>query len=438
MNALLTDLYELTMAAGYFEAGMHRDVATFEMSIRRLPKNRGFVLACGIPQAVEYLRDLRFEREEIDYLRGLRQFARVRPEFFDFLAGMRFTGEVRAVQEGTPVFPGEPLLTVRAPIIEAQIAETYLLSTVSFQSMVATKAARVVDAAEGRSVVEFGTRRAHSPEAGVLAGRAAYIGGCVGTSNVLTGFRYGIPVYGTAAHSWVQAFSSEMESYRRLQMLLGEGTIYLIDTYDTVEGARKAATLGRPLWGVRLDSGDLEALSREVRGILDRAGLSDAKIMASGDLNEYSVRELVRGGAPIDAFGVGTELATSADAPSLSAVYKLVEIETDGSTRYTVKLSTDKLVVPAGKQIWRYPDRDCITRWDERIEKRGAQPLVKRIMAAGETTEPLPDERAARAHAAVSVAGLPAGCRMHERPQAYAVEYSAELRRLLEEARRAI
>jgi nicotinate phosphoribosyltransferase len=438
MNALLTDLYELTMAAGYFEAGMHRDIATFEMSIRRLPKNRGFVLACGIPQAVAYLGDLRFAREEIEYLGSLPQFARVRPEFFDFLAELRFTGEVRAVAEGTPVFPGEPLMTVRAPIIEAQIAETYLLSIVAFQSMVATKAARVVAAAEGRSVVEFGTRRAHSPEAGVLAGRAAYIGGCIGTSNVLTGFRYGVPVYGTAAHSWVQAFPSEMESYRRLQTLLGEGTIYLIDTYDTVEGARKAAALGRPLWGVRLDSGDLAALSREVRGILDRAGLTDAKIMASGDLDEYRIRALVRDGAPIDAFGVGTELATSADAPSLPAVYKLVEIETNGSTRYTTKLSTDKLVMPGGKQIWRYADHDCITRWDERIEDGEARPLVNRIMAAGELTGPLADERAAREYAARSLAGLPEGCRMHEQPQEFGVEYSASLRRLLEEARRGI
>lgn len=438
MNALLTDLYELTMAAGYFEAGMHRDIATFEMSIRRLPKNRGFVLACGIPQAVEYLRNLRFAREEIDYLRSLQQLARVRPEFFDFLAELRFTGEVRAMAEGTPVFPGEPLMTVRAPIVEAQIAETYLLSIVAFQSMVATKAARVVAAAEGRGVVEFGTRRAHSPEAGVLAGRAAYIGGCIGTSNVLTGFRYGVPVYGTAAHSWVQAFPSEMESYRRLQMLLGEGTIYLIDTYNTVEGARKAAALGRPLWGVRLDSGDLAELSREVRGILDRAGLTDARIMASGDLDEYRIRALVRDGAPIDAFGVGTELATSADAPSLPAVYKLVEIETNGRTRYTIKLSTDKLVMPGGKQIWRYADRDCITRWDERIEDGEARPLVNRIMAAGELTGPLPDERAAREYAATSVAGLPEGCRIHEQPQAFGVEYSASMRRLLEEVRRGI
>jgi len=438
MNALLTDLYELTMAAGYFENGLHASAASFEMSVRRLPRGRGFVLACGIPQAVEYLQNLRFEEEEIAYLRGLKQFARVRPEFFEFLRGLRFTGELRAVAEGTPVFAGEPFLTVRAPLVEAQIAETYLLSVVSFQTMVATKAARVVHAAAGRGVVEFGTRRAHSPEAGVLAGRAAYIGGCIGTSNVLSGFRYGIPVFGTAAHSWVQAFPGELEAHRRLQALLGEGTIYLIDTYDTVEGARKAASLGRPLWGVRLDSGDLAALSKQVRHVLDAAGLNDAKIMASGDLNEYSIRELISAGAPIDAFGVGTELATSADAPSLSAVYKLVEIESGGATRYTVKLSSDKATMPAAKQIWRYPDRDCITRWDERIEDPAARPLVEQIMVGGKVTGPLPHAAAAREHARQALAALPGACRLLEDPRGFLVEHSAALKRLLEDVRRGL
>ena len=220
------------------------------------------------------------------------------------------------------------MLTVRAPLIEAQIPETYLLSMIGFQSLIATKAARAVETAAGRAVVEFGTRRAHSPEAGVLAGRAAYIGGCIGTSNTLAGFRYGIPVFGTAAHSWVLSFPAEAEAFRQLQELLGPATVYLIDTYDTLEGARLAAGLGRPLWGVRLDSGNLVELSRAVRRILDDAGLPDAKIMATGDLNEYKILELVAVRAPIDAFGVGTELATSADAPSLGAVYKLVEVQT--------------------------------------------------------------------------------------------------------------
>jgi nicotinate phosphoribosyltransferase len=328
------------------------------------------------------------------------------------------------VPEGTPLFAGEPVMTVRGPLWEAQIFETYLLATISFQTLIATKAARIVAAAEGRGVVEFGTRRAHSPEAGVLGGRAAYIGGCIGTSNALTGFRYGVPVYGTAAHSWVLAFADEQEANRELQKLLGPATIYLIDTYDTIEGARKAASLGRPLWGVRLDSGDLAGLSREVRQILDDAGLRDAKIMASGDLDEYKIHDLLAAGAPIDAFGVGTELATSADAPALGAIYKLVEIETGGAKRYTAKLSTDKITMPAAKQIFRFEDRDVIAREDERLE---GKPLLRHVVAAGELIAPLPDAHAARAHAAESLARL---------GKPHGVEYSRVLRSLLDDIRK--
>ncbi|MEO7143993.1 MAG: nicotinate phosphoribosyltransferase, partial [Bryobacteraceae bacterium] len=219
-HGLLTDLYQLTMAAGYFEAGKTAERATFELFVRRLPPNRNFVVAAGLAQAIEYLISLRFSREEVDYLRGLPQFAGVSAGFFHALLNFRFTGDVFAVPEGTPLFAGEPFLTVRAPLLEAQIPETYLLATVGFQSTIATKAARVVEAAGGREVVEFGTRRAHSPEAGVLAGRAAYIGGCAGTSNTETGFRYGISVFGTAAHSWVMSFPTEREACEQLQKLL--------------------------------------------------------------------------------------------------------------------------------------------------------------------------------------------------------------------------
>ena len=250
-TGLLTDLYQLTMAAGYFEAGKIQEQATFELFVRRLPHNRNFILAAGLQQAVDYLLNLRFTSEEIAYLRDLPQFSHASPAFFDMLAGFRFTGDLFAVPEGTPLFPGEPFLTLRAPLIEAQIPETYLLSTIGFQTMIATKAARVVKAALGRSVVEFGTRRAHSPEAGMLAARAAYIGGCVGTSNAETGMRFGVPVFGTTAHSWVMSFAHEREAFECLQKLLGESTIYLIDSYDTIEGARRAAALGRPLWGDR-------------------------------------------------------------------------------------------------------------------------------------------------------------------------------------------
>src|SRR5580692_6368798 len=352
---LSTDLYQLTMAAGYFEAGKLEERATFELFVRRLPHNRNFVLAAGLAQAVEYLLNLRYTAEEIDYLRALPQFAHASSGFFDYLAALRFTGDLFAVPEGTPLFANEPFLTLRAPLVEAQIPETYLLATIGFQSMIATKAARMVKAALGRSVVEFGTRRAHSPEAGVFAGRASYIGGCGGTSNTEAGMRFGVPVFGTAAHSWVMSFPHETIAFEQLQKLLGESTVYLIDSYDTLEGARRAAALGRPLWGVRLDSGNLVTLAPAVRKILDDAGLPETKIMATGDLNEYKIHELVAARAPIDVFGVGTELSTSADAPTLGVVYKMVELEDAGNhRRYTAKLSEDKHTLPGSKQVFRF------------------------------------------------------------------------------------
>ncbi|MGE5646297.1 MAG: nicotinate phosphoribosyltransferase [Acidobacteriota bacterium] len=417
---LLTDLYELTMAAGYFTAGLADKSATFELSFRRLPEHRELVLAAGVAQAVEYMLDCRFTAEEVAYVRSLPQFARVPPDFFDQLAAFRFSGDVWAVPEGTPLFAGEPVLTVRGPLWQAQIFETYLLAMISFQTLIATKAARIVAAAGGRAVIEFGTRRAHSPEAGTLGGRAAYIGGCIGTSNTLTGFRYGIPVYGTAAHSWVLAFPDELAADRELQKLFGPSTIYLIDTNDTIEGARKAASLGKPLWGVRLDSGDLAALSGEVRRILDDAGLREAKIIASGDLDEYKIRDLVAAGAPIDAFGVGTELATSADAPTIGAIYKLVEI--DG--RYTAKFSTGKITLPGAKQIFRRQDRDLIALDTERLE---GEPLMRRVVDSGKLVAPLPDAHAARAYAAQSLAQV-------KPPRA--VEYSPRLLAALDEIRK--
>jgi nicotinate phosphoribosyltransferase len=437
MNGLLTDLYELTMAAGYFAAGKAPEMATFELSVRRLPARRNFVIAAGLEQAVEYLVNLQFTAGEIDYLRKLPQFVSAPPAFFDYLLGMRFTGDVFAVPEGTPVFSGEPVLTLRAPLIEAQIPETYLLSMIGFQSLVATKAARIVETAGGRSVVEFGTRRAHSPEAGVLAGRAAYIGGCIGTSNTLTGFRYGIPTYGTAAHSWVLAFAKEDEAFRQLQTLLGATTIYIVDTYDTLEGVRKAAGLGHPLWGVRLDSGDFVELSRAVRAILDGAGLRDAKIMASGDLDEYKIGQLVAAGAPIDAFGVGTELATSADAPNIGAVYKLVELESGGVKRYTAKFSEDKAGLPGAKQIFRFRDHDEVAcAWEQRLgtAQNPVETLLRPVMVGGKLIEPLPGAEKARERTSLALKKLPENVRRLADPEPYRVQYSPELLSLLAQA----
>jgi nicotinate phosphoribosyltransferase len=376
---ILTDLYELTMAAGYFETGKSAEWGTFELGIRRLPKHRDYVLLAGLQQAVEYLLNLRFTADEIDYLRGLPQFARVSAAFFERLREFRFTGDVWAAPEGTVLFAGEPFMTIRAPLMEAQIPETYLLSTLTFQTLIATKASRMAHQALGRGVVEFGTRRAHTPEAGVLGARAAYIGGCIGTSNTLAGFRFGIPVMGTCAHSWVMSFPGEMEAFRALQKLLGPHTIQLVDTYDPVEGVRRAAELGRPLWGIRLDSGDFLTQSKAARAILDGAGLHDAKIMASGDLDEGRIADLLAAGAPIDSFGVGTELATSGDAPSMGAIYKLVEV----AGRDTAKWSEDKASLPGAKQLFRFPHRDVLALASEPLPP-GAEPLLRPVISKGQ------------------------------------------------------
>ena len=433
MNALLTDLYELTMAAGFFEAGKADQVATFELSVRRLPAHRNFIVAAGLPQVVEYLQRLRFEAAEIDYLRSLPQFSGASPAFFEHLAGLRFTGDLFAVPEGTVLFAGEPLLTIRAPIIQAQIPETYLLSAITFQSLIATKAARCAAAAGGRAVVEFGTRRAHTAEAGVLGGRAAYIGGCAGTSNTLTGYRFGVPVMGTAAHSWVMSFPCEEGAFRKLQKLLGPATVQLLDTYDTLEGARRAVKVGGPLWGVRLDSGDFDQLSRGVRKILDEGGLPEAKIMASGDLDEYRIRELVQAGAPIDAFGVGTQLSTSADAPNMGTIYKLVEVEICGIKRYTAKYSNEKGSFPGAKQVFRDHHRDVIARSGE---CGSGEALLRPVLLGGQLIEPLPGVEQARQRAAESIAKLPASLRELEvAEESWPVIHSRELRALTEQTR---
>jgi nicotinate phosphoribosyltransferase len=437
MNALLTDLYELTMAAGYFEAGKTAERAVFELGIRHLPPHRNFVLAAGLPQAVDYLLNLSFTADEIDYLRALPQFQHVSPAFFDYLRDFRFTGDLFAVPEGTPLFAGEPMLTVRAPIVEAQIPETYLLSALSFQSLIASKAARCAAAAGDRAVVEFGTRRAHTPEAGVLGARAAYLGGCAGTSNTLAGFRYRIPVMGTVGHSWVMSFCGESEAFRQIQRILGESAVQLIDTYDVIKAANRVAQTAGPFWGVRIDSGDFLALSRQVRSILDVAGHADAKIMISGDLDEYRIRELVSAGAPIDGFGVGTQLAVSADAPSLSSVYKLVEIEICGIQRFTAKFSNDKPSYPGSKQIFRDTagdnPRDVIARSGEC--GRG-EALLRPIILGGRLIEPLPTLEQARQRAAESIAKLPAALRQLEDAEPWPVIHSRELRELIERTRR--
>jgi nicotinate phosphoribosyltransferase len=406
---LLVDLYELTMAQCYFREGKN-EPATFDLFVRALPPNRSFLLSAGLDTVLDYLEGLRFSREALDYLRSLGLFDE---EFLDYLHRFRFTGDVRALPEGEVFFPPEPLLQVRAPRIEAQIVETFLLNQVNFQVMVATKAARVVLAARGRPVVDFSPRRDHGVDAALKAARSSYLAGCAGTSNVLAGMVYGIPVYGTMAHSYVMSFDSELEAFRAYARHFPDQCILLIDTYDTLEGARLAAQVadelrasGHRLRAVRIDSGDLLELSRQVRRILDEAGHREVQILASGDLNEYRIADLVEAQAPIDAFGVGTEMGTSYDAPALGGVYKLVEDQSG----YRIKRSTGKVTLPGRKQVWRvYREgvlhEDVITLADE-PGPPGAEPLLVEVMVGGvrSVREGLQE---ARARAASRLRALP-------------------------------
>ena len=461
-RGLLVDLYELTMAAAYFE---HRvDCrATFELFVRQLPPERGYLVAAGLDSALGYLENLCFTEEDIRFLREHPAFHTVSDAFFDYLRRFRFTGDVHAVPEGTLVFGGEPIVQVTAPVAEAQIVETYLLSVINYETLVASKAARAVTAARGHAVWEFGTRRAQGPQAGVRAARAAYVGGCAGSSNVLAGYLYSVPIAGTAAHSWTQVFPTERESFQALLETFPDSAILLIDTYDTLVGAETAAELGerwgrdpdRKLKGVRLDSGDLLEKSRQVRQILDRRGLRDTIIFSSGDLNEYKIDDLVQKGAPIDAYGVGTDLATSRDVPALGVVYKLVEVERDGHIEYKTKFSEKKAHWPGRKQVFRFSRRvsektrgpdgrevetareefhhDLIARSTEDYPE--ARPLLEVVMRDGQRIGPgsALDEDRARTLRGLEL--LPARYRqLHDGPR-YPVANSAALERLLEEVR---
>jgi len=360
---MLADLYELTMAAAYFENHVLGE-AVFELFVRHLPKNFSYMVAAGLGQAIHYILNLRFTEEQIQYLKRHPAFRRVGEGFFEYLGDFRFSGDVWAVPEGTVLFPGEPLIQVAGSLVEAQIVETYLLAMINFQTLIASKASRVVEAAKGRDVVEFGSRRAHGPQAALLAARASYIGGCVGTSNLLAGYELGIPTYGTMAHSFIMAFDSEREAFQAYQKAFPENMALLIDTYNTIEGAKTAVSLGISPTLVRLDSGDLLDLSVKVRRILDDAGHTTTKIFASGDLNEYKIRDLVSKGAPIDAFGVGTELTTSREDPALPGIYKLVELRRGSKSIPRVKLSPAKVTIPELKQVFRVHSESGLIRED--------------------------------------------------------------------------
>lgn len=385
-SALMVDLYELTMMQAYHRHGLEGR-ATFDLFVRRLPAQRRFMVAAGVQRVLELLEMLRFTSRDLEYLGSTGLFEST---FLERLESLRFTGDVAAVPEGTVLFAGEPIVRITAPILEAQLLETLVMNQVHLQTLLASKAARVVLAAEGRSVVDFGLRRMHGAEAGLWGARAYAIAGVRATSNVLAGQRFGIPIAGTMAHSFVQAHASEVDALRRF-LEVYPSTVLLVDTYDTLRAIDRVIDLlatmpdARPR-GVRLDSGDLETLARQVRSRLDSAGLTDVEIFASGNLDELRVRELVRSGAPIDAFGVGTRLGTSADDPNLDIVYKLAQL----GDRPVLKLSTNKGTLPGIKQVWRRLDADGRLAADIiglNDEERGGQPLLVEMMRGGERLE---------------------------------------------------
>jgi nicotinate phosphoribosyltransferase len=430
---LSTDLYQLTMMAGYHAAGL-MGRATFELYVRQLPVNRSFLVAAGLEQALLYLESLRFSNEDIDHLRSLPALRGARREFFDeYLPRFRFTGEVWAVDEGIPVFPPAPVLRVTAPLPEAQIVETALLAQIAFQTSVASRGARMVEAASGRPVVEFGARRAHGIEAGVLAARAAFLSGCESTSNVEAGRRFGIPLSGTMAHSWVTAFPTELSAFRHYAEVFGDRTVILLDTYDTLAAARTLVASGLRPHAVRLDSGDVIDLSRRVRAILDDGGLRTTSIFASGDLNEWRIADIVAAAAPIDGFGVGAALSTSSDAPSLGAIYKLVEIERNGVAVPIMKRSPGKQSYPGRKQVWRCVEagtavEDLLDLADVERNGESERPLLGPVMRGGIRESPPRTLTALRDHGRTAIAELPASVRRLDDPASYSVRLGRALR----------
>lgn len=385
--ALLTDLYELTMAYGYWKLDTAQTEAVFHLSYRRQPFGGGFAVACGLHDVTEYLSRLRFQPSDLEYLATLKGNdgnPLFDSGFLDYLARFEFACDVDAMPEGTVVFPHEPLVQVRGPILQAQVIETALLTLANFQTLIATKAARICLAAQGEPVLEFGLRRAQGIDGGVTASRAAYVGGCAASSNLLAGKLFGIPVRGTHAHSWVMAFGDELHAFEAYARAMPNNAVFLVDTYDTLQGVHHAAQVGRELHaaghemqGVRLDSGDLAYLSIEARKILDDAGLRDAKILATNDLDERIIESLKQQGAKIAVWGVGTKLATAHDDPALGGVYKLAAIrDPDGRWKYKIKLSeqTAKVSVPGILQVRRFRGSDglftadAIYDIDRRIE----------------------------------------------------------------------
>lgn len=433
-SPLLTDLYQLTMLHAYYAHGM-RDTAVFELFVRKLPPNRNFMVAAGLEQALDFLEGLRFAAEELEWVEKCGLFPR---EFARHLESLSFTGDVHAMPEGTIFFPSEPILRVTAPMPQAQFVESRLINLIHFETLVATKAARSVLAAPGKRLVDFGLRRAHGAEAGLLAARASYLAGFAGTATVIAGARMGIPVFGTMAHSFVQAHDDEATAFEHFAQAYPGGTVLLIDTYDTELAALKVVALasrlksrGIRVQGVRLDSGNLLILAKNVRRILNEGGLVDATIFASGNLDEYQLQELLAAGAPIDGFGIGTSLVTSSDAPFLDAVYKLQEYA--GKPRR--KRSAGKATWPGRKQVFRQYDSEGCFHHDiiamEGEKEMVGEPLLIPVMKSGRRLHGSETLAAIRGRAATQLAKLPKHFTMLETAAvAYPVEIHPALDKL--------
>jgi len=432
---LTTDLYELNMVQAYLDRGEDKH-AVFEFFVRRLPTRRGFLLAAGLEDTLAYLETLHFSPSEIDWLEGTRRFRR---NLIDYLAQFRFTGDVHAIAEGTACFPNEPLIRITAPLPMAQLVETRLINIMHFQTMIASKAARMVLAAPGKILSDFGLRTAHGAEAGLFSARASYIAGFAGAANVLAGERYGIPVVGTMAHSFVQVHDDEMTAFENFARARPEGVILLIDTYDTEAGAHKVVKLapklkadGIAIRGVRIDSGDLAAMAKKVRGILDAGGLKDVIILVSGGINEDVLQKMMAAKVPIDGYGIGVNLDASIDAPSLDCAYKLQEYA--GKPRR--KLSEGKVTWPGRKQVWRSFGTDGGMQGDIlslESDTQAGETLIEPVMRGGKRVVPAPTLAQIRERAARELARLPQPLRKLEAGFVYPVQISRALSTLAEQ-----
>jgi len=433
LGPLFTDLYELTMAAGYFDRRLF-DPATFSLFIRNYPSQRNYFVAAGLQDCLQELASLRFVEEDIAFLNQTGLF---RAEFLSYLKQLQFSGDVYALPEGTIFFANEPILEITAPLIEAQIIETFLLNTIGFQALIASKSARCVHSASGRQLIDFSLRRTQGHDAGMKVARSTYIAGFTGTSNVLAGKEYGIPISGTMAHSYVQAFGSDFDAFTAYADTFPNNAVFLIDTFDTLKGASEAVKValqmkkdGHSLLGVRLDSGDMNRLSRQVRHMLDEAGLKEVKIIASGGFDEVKIDEAVKGEAKIDAFGVGTSLGVSADAPFADIVYKMVRY----GQRNVRKLSPGKETLGGDKQVFRlcsangFYRQDMIGLRDETFN--AALPLLESVMESGRTVRPHPSLEDIRLAFKTNFAGLSDIYKDLAASTFYPVEISPRLRKL--------